>query len=548
MSHSRITTLLILLSVLIEHEASDNGLRNRPTPFHENQIQRFMFNRCHGLVNNGLVNDDRKMETLRREVQNENLGSKTLVVNNIPKEKQYSKGYGAWVYEGQLINPFTGEKICEVEGIELTRHLVDVKKQPKIETFEKNHQINQFNYLLGRLGNLRIRNLLSAESKDIPEWDYASTFFSRKLFCYRDPSAKRQLLSRFQRTPGIGKTRKLKIEEATAMYDTATTYISRNGGREMMVVTEFPNGRCILAQAQVKPSLDSTVKLKYLDDTMIADKFFAQKSSGQSTSSVFEFNTYGKLRNAKAVDNSQPLKFPPLLNPESETQRREETQDKNKPARKTWVQFGPDDREVQNERYGALESYSFYNMDAFETYNSGVDNEGKSKSAYHFLLEFKNRITTKDESNTKSGSDEIKYPIVKYSRYGECPPWYGPNQMCTLELVGRRVDSLRDAPPLAASIASHAIPGFASVSGPIPFGDTIEVEKIDKTTRLWDPISRKIINWFRQNHLKFDDEYVPFGMSAESHLGFLGGNNSRIRQLLEKFRASTTNVIQVCDI
>mmetsp|Transcript_16122 Transcript_16122/g.23739 ORF Transcript_16122/g.23739 Transcript_16122/m.23739 type:complete len:97 (+) Transcript_16122:308-598(+) len=63
--------------------------------------------------------------------------------------------------------------------------------------------------------------------------------------------------------------------------------------------------------------------------------------------------------------------------------------------------------------------------------------------------------------------------------------------MCTLELVGKRIDSFRDAPPLAARIASE-VPGFTS-------SFTAAANADDKAQRL---------KWFREDNVQFlpDDE------------------------------------------
>ena len=66
-----------------------------------------------------------------------------------------------------------------------------------------------------------------------------------------------------------------------------------------------------------------------------------------------------------------------------------------------------------------------------------------------------------------NGCDECK---MHYTRFGESPPWYIPGRMCTLELWGRKVDTVEEVPPTVASFAAMRIPGFMSVHSPIPGG------------------------------------------------------------------------------
>ena len=58
--------------------------------------------------------------------------------------------------------------------------------------------------------------------------------------------------------------------------------------------------------------------------------------------------------------------------------------------------------------------------------------------------------------------------------------------MCSLELTGRRIDSLRDAPPEAARVASE-VPGFTSVD--VPIGESYDHKN-------------KAIEWFKEDTLE----------------------------------------------
>ena len=158
--------------------------------------------------------------------------------------------------------------------------------------------------------------------------------------------------------------------------------------------------------------------------------------------------------------------------------------------RRKLIQFGKDDRSLEQSRYGALEGYSFDFADSDKDIRqintvtnlrrwirNKLNNDMVSDDDYH----------TRSEHYTKSGD------IVRYTRYGECPPWYGPSKMCSLEMVGRRVDSLLDAPPLAAQLASQ-VPGFASVATPVSIPSS---NANDYKRRL-----KEAITWFKTDMLK----------------------------------------------
>jgi hypothetical protein len=73
-----------------------------------------------------------------------------------------------------------------------------------------------------------------------------------------------------------------------------------------------------------------------------------------------------------------------------------------------------------------------------------------------------------------------------------------------LELHGKRVDSIEEAPPLAASVAAERVPGFLSVNTPISSHVS----------------AQRAVEWFRQGYLQLseeeeeeevNDEHVPYG-------------------------------------
>ena len=388
-------------------------------PFHPRQIQRLICTKCNGLRSSSSLNNNGSI----------------------------------WVYEGQLVNPITGLKICDVEGIELTRHLTH---------FPKNgHSNSSSNVRL--LKDLKARIALFPKNSTA-DWDYANTIVSRKLFCYRDPQKK--LLSTFKFRPG-GKARKVSPQEAVALYDAATTYISCADGEKLVIQTEFPNGKCVTAKA--------------------AD-------AKETTDNILEFTTFAKF-------SSSP-NSPSLL-----AQAKSATDNNSRPPRRRWIQFGPDSSKSLNERFGARETYTYSNLDELPEFT-----KTKRRPFEKLATNIQNAIRMKNNT---------EMPVtMRYTRYGECPPWYGPHQYCSLELVGRRVPTLQDAPPLASSLARQTIPEFSSI-----------LRTHEGSTKIIDN-GAAIIEAFRMSNLHFpsedDAESISIRSNREKIQGKLKQTISRI--------------------
>ena len=385
-----------------------------------------------------------------------------------------------WAYEGYLTDPFTGERIAACEGFEIVRSLQELTND------YNQYDNNGYNETItNSLDGLRIKNILNCNEKD---WNYSNTILSRKLFAYRDDNCESDGRRGTQVLKSIrlrlnGKPRTLRMDEAVSLYDTATTFISssscnksengnindgnNNDGMQsnMDVVVEWPDGRFIAANAKAVPTTSIN---DYGPNTQRNQKFC--------------YSTYAKRRSS-----DDDLRLPSVT--VSLSQGMNKNSSMHIPRRKL-VQFGKDDRSLEQSRYGALEGYSFDFADSDKDtrqintvtnlrrwIRNKLNNDMVSDDDYH----------TRSDHYTKSGD------VVRYSRYGECPPWYGPSKMCSLEMVGRRVDSLLDAPPLAAQLASQ-VPGFASVATPVSIPSS---NANDYKRRL-----KEAITWFKTDTLK----------------------------------------------
>lgn len=282
------------------------------------------------------------------------------------------EGSAIWSYEGTLYDPLDGRKICQVEGLELVRTLAGPGDSPN------------------RRSDLIAKDLGGS-----------TTVLSRKLFCYKSPNEPNELLTSIKLRHNSPK-RPIPTNQAVAVYDSATTISSRRGGKQLVVHTEFPNGKCYWASADSSDDLEDDAVSKSLDFTV-----YTKKRSTDLPELPDEAEGGGDVIVA--------------------------------PKRSKLIQFGASPKHAVG-RFGARETYSY--------------------------------TLTKAPARARSWKFwETEAPSppncsVKYTRYGEGPPWYGPGKYCTLELRGRRVDDQKGIAPLAAKLAAQ-VPGFLSVGARI---------------------------------------------------------------------------------
>jgi hypothetical protein len=289
-------------------------------------------------------------------------------------------GSAIWTYEGNLYDPLDGRKICQVEGLELVRTLAGPKDG------------------LHRRSNLVGKDLTNS-----------TTILSRKIFCYKSPDEPGKLLSTMKLRPNAP-TRLIPTNQVVALFDTATTVSGRQNGKELIVHTEFPNGKCYWATAE---SLDEPPR---------------ETSSGTRS---FDFTVYTKKRLADLPDSTKEITSEGVV---------------VAPKRSKIIQFGAGPK-LDGGRFGARETYSYT-----------MTKPQQTERGWKFWV--------KPKATLPSCS-------VKYTRYGEGPPWYGPGKYLSLEVKGRRVESMQEVPALSATIASE-IHQFMTVDKSI---NTIEEAK-----------------------------------------------------------------------
>jgi len=350
-------------------------------------------------------------------------------------------GSAVWAYEGTLYDPLDGRKICQVEGLELVRTLAGPNDDNDVDT--------------NRLSDL--------VSKDL-KGNSTTTVLSRKLFCYKSPP--KGLLSSIKLRHN-SPNRPIPTNQAVAVYDTATTISSRQNGKQLVLHTEFPNGKCYWASAESS-----------------SDEEEAEAASSKS----LDFTVYTKKRSTD---------LPELQDEQQLSQNGDVVV---APRRSKLIQFGASSKQDVG-RFGARETYS---------YTLTKNNKPPTRGGWKFW-----------SSSNKPSIPSPPSCSVKYTRYGEGPPWYSPGKYCTLELKGRRVDgSLKGIAPLASKLATQ-IPGFLSVDG----RRRIESEEQAK----------EAVTWFRQQGLvQLDDN----NQSVEDQM------KARAMKAWNKLRGASSHVTE----
>lgn len=332
---------------------------------------------------------------------------------NVQQWLQARCGNGAavWAYEGTLYDPLDGRKICDVEGLELIRTL-----PAKART--------------GLVGT---------------ELTNGTTVLSRKLFCYKSNDKLLESIKLRHNSP----KRTIPKNQAAVVYDTATTLSSRGNGKQLVLHTEFPNGKCYWATTKG-------------EDT----------KSDMSADSSFDFTVYTKRRPTDLPTENEMTEDGVVV----------------APKRSKIFQFGASPKQDNLGRFGARETYSYT-----------VTPAPLPEKGWKFWVK---------------PQAELPSCAVKYTRYGEGPPWYGPGKYCSLELRGRRVDSLQDALPLVHSFAAQ-IPGFMQVH-----------RRLDTPKEGEDAIS-----WFRKE-----------GMQLEETTSHDGGLKGQAVEVWNKLRSASRHV------
>ena len=361
-----------------------------------------------------------------------------------------------WTYEGTLSDPLSGKVIAGVEGLEL------VKQLPTMTSSSCNSRD------MALLNNLRTKNILfpkQTTQSSQPSWDTATTILSRKLFCYRRPSSmndaqdgdsefksspRKSLLTSIRLRPD-GPLRHLSPLENMAVYDSAITYITRNNGREMVVFTELGGGKA------------DDIDGYDLNDGKMHYVMGSAQCGRDATSFSFAIQA---LKGTSSNKGDHGPMLPPLKHPSSDGSNEVVIS----PPRSRLLQFGKGDGSnadgaaASERKYRTVrESYSYSMHGDKDT--SDVSEQTKHDNTSRFDLLGRVRKQKRQPNPTV---EEIQTPCtVKYTRYGEAPPWYAPGRMCSLELHGKRLSddmstTSQAISPLLSWASSKCKPSFWS--------------------------------------------------------------------------------------
>jgi hypothetical protein len=295
-----------------------------------------------------------------------------------------------WVFEGTLTDPTTGRTVAEVEGVELVAPLgfIDAKY------IDGNEQLR----------GLAVKKLL-CPTNDGNEWDLAGTILSRKLFCYKHHrsdkgqtayttphgvAGEKELLTSIRLRPD-GPIRRLSPSESVSVYDSAVTFVQR--GNELLVFSESAGGEQVANQCAKSHVMG------------VAQPSF--------TGDGFEYTIYAR----KSSDN---MKLPPVQSIDEA---------RISPQRSRFVQFG---KSEETKGYDAVRETYAYNLRE-DNINGNIQDEKQNSHMMKIPFRITNQYLKEDGGAKKTYT-------VRYTRYGEAPPWYAPGRMCNLDLIGRKID------------------------------------------------------------------------------------------------------------
>ena len=381
-------------------------------------------------------------------------------------------GHAIWAYQGALYDPLNGQKIANVQGLELVRKLAetDASLEQRVKFHKRCGDLVAATGLMGGGAS----NSDGEKNDDNIHVDYAGTLLSRKLFCYTDPNVDpRSLKSRRGGAGGLLRSIRLRpgspertipMDQAATVYDSASTFVQR--GKEWIVHTEWPDGRVVWTTTNVMYDQNDD------DDESDGGAYDERSTSVGSDRSVTASSTPLKLSDGNVLEFSAYARpqgrgrprFPDLTIPVVQTkiskknrknQRKgssateEATTTTVSPRRSALVQFGTGNGggDALSSKFGARETYSYtlHGSGGNAQYNAG-----------------------------KKGCS------VRYTRYGEGPIWYGPGRLCTLELTGKRVTDVSELPPMLVSrLAMEKVLGFLSVNAPVARDDVLAARAVE---------------------------------------------------------------------
>jgi hypothetical protein len=369
------------------------------------------------------------------------------------EEEQQQQQQQLWLYEGALYDPLDGRQVAKVQGIELIRPIMNTT-------------------------NLAIDSILRHPNAT---YDDAQTLWSQKVFCYTKTKSKRNNnnnenengetipiddILRSVRIRPQSPRKDVPLDQAVAVYETATTFISRRRRRkqqqqhqkdndddddaDLLIHSEFPNGQTMWGNTQELRCQQNTNNNNPSSTTTSSSSSSLPKTKTKSGSGNIDFTIFAKIRSKRS-----PLFAPDLTDSDEDNdnnsnagRRRKKGNNSNdddiivSPKRSALIQFGSSNDNMESKhKFGARETYSYRNIPLSTTATATESPRPLWKRITKLTL-LRNNKNRDDTPITSSSSS------IYYTRYGEGPPFYAPGRMCMLEMQGRPIYDLKEASPI----------------------------------------------------------------------------------------------------
>ena len=311
------------------------------------------------------------------------------IVADWVKGKCGETGQRLWRYHGALYDPLDGRKVATVEGLEWVSHL------------RQNETADRPIYS-------QVLNHPNAT------WKNAASLWSKHLFCYTvgGGGADNSTLLRSIRIRPYSPERPIPLEQAAAVYETASTFVESTNG-EVIVHSEWSSPE----QPNRTISIWGTANVKRdVDDGSLGFSVYCKRRSPKSP--FFLPDLCPKPQDGVVDDGNATITV--------------------SPRRAKWVQFGMSNMDTTG-KFGARETYSV---------SSSLLNKPNNSRRFRFPWMPTDRAAAR--------------PKLTYSRYGEGPPFYALGRMCMLELQAEPIDGIQDASPILQRLLKESVQGWDS--------------------------------------------------------------------------------------
>lgn len=185
----------------------------------------------------------------------------------------------------------------------------------------------------------------------------------------------------------------------------------------------------------------------------------------QQQQKTFGFTIFAKRRSTQSplylpdLTTTPPPPVPTTNSSNSQQQQKQQQHypDNNErsmvvsPKRASWIQFGIGNMETKH-KFGVR-----------ETYTMTVRPNPLRRTGWFGWRALLGRRQKQQQRNAENPSKEsllLYLSRLKYTRYGEGPPFYAPGRMCMLELEAEPIDSLSEASVILQDLVKHHLQGW----------------------------------------------------------------------------------------